>query len=205
MIRTEQYQALIFDLGGVIFDLDFSATQNAFSTLFGQEAIDFGKLKQSSVFDDNETGAITESQFCDGIRQLGGKDVSNEAIVHAWNAMLIGPTEKNIQLLERLAKSKPLYLLSNTNYTHLKAVKTIFDNTVGYARFERCFNHLYYSNEIGLRKPNANIFEFVLNENNLNPNTTFFIDDSPQHIAGAKSVGIDAYHLKDGEKIVDLF
>ena len=74
-----------------------------------------------------------------------------------------------------------------------------------YSKFYNLFDKVYYSHEIGVRKPHSESFRLVLDENNLKEKEVLFIDDSPQHIEGAKELGIHTYHLKDNEEITTVF
>jgi len=118
--------------------------------------------------------------------------------------MLLDLPKHRISLLKDLNKKYDIYLLSNTNSIHISE----FKNIMGYEKYEvfyRLFKKVYYSHEIGFRKPNKEAFQLILDENNLNADEVLFIDDSPQHIEGAKNLGIKTYHLKDGEEVTTLF
>src|SRR5690606_27785293 len=113
--------------------------------------------------------------------------------VHAWNAMILDFPVERLRFLEELSKKYRLFLLSNTNDLHIDAVRRALEKTTGHKNLEQYFEKTYFSSAIGMRKPDTRIFEFVCSENNLDPAKTIFIDDSPQHIEGAKSVGIEAF------------
>ncbi|MNE66218.1 Alpha-D-glucose-1-phosphate phosphatase YihX [compost metagenome] len=106
--------------------------------------------------------------------------------------------------LEELSKNYRLFLLSNTNDLHIDAVRRSLEKTAGHRELERYFEKTYFSSAVGMRKPDEKIFEFVCAENNLNPSSTLFIDDSPQHVEGAKKVGIDAVLLEKNKDVFDL-
>jgi len=197
-------KTLILDLGGVLFDIDYHRTQEAFRSIgFSDVERQYSQLQQTSIFDDLETGKISPEQFCDQLRSATKIDASNEAIYSAWNAMLLDLPEQNIEFVKELKERYDLYLLSNTNEIHLKA---IFDHFPNYSMLEPLFRKVYYSCRIGLRKPNADVFESVLKDIGTTPQNALFIDDSPQHVEGAKSVGMHALHLKVGQqRVQDLF
>jgi HAD superfamily hydrolase (TIGR01549 family) len=118
--------------------------------------------------------------------------------------MLLDLPKHRISLLKDLNKKYDIYLLSNTNSIHISE----FKNIMGYEKYEvfyKLFKKVYYSHEIGFRKPNKEAFQLILDENNLNADEVLFIDDSPQHIEGAKNLGIKTYHLKYGEEVTTLF
>jgi putative hydrolase of the HAD superfamily len=124
--------------------------------------------------------------------------------VHAWNAMLLDFQIEKLTLLEKLAPKYPLFLLSNTNELHVPVVRQrLAKLTV--KPLEAYFTKVYFSHDLGLRKPNSEIFEFVCRENNLNLSTTLFIDDSIQHIEGAKKCGLQTLHLKPEKELITYF
>jgi putative hydrolase of the HAD superfamily len=135
---------------------------------------------------------------------LGLSDVE---IDKAWNEMLLDVPTERLLLLEKLSNEKNMVLLSNTNAIHIDSFSEYLKQNHQMADLSRYFDKLYYSFEMGMRKPEARIFESVLAEQNYNPRETLFIDDSPQHIHGARQVGLNAYHLRadKGETILDLF
>jgi putative hydrolase of the HAD superfamily len=125
-------------------------------------------------------------------------------VSEAWNAMLLDLPENRLAVIQSLKKEYSIYLLSNTNAIHISAIKKYLGESA-YTNFYNLFNKVYYSHEIGFRKPNKEAFQLILKENNLKANEVLFIDDSPQHIQGAKKLGIKTYHLKDQEEITTLF
>ena len=202
-----QARAIIFDLGGVLFDIDYQLTQKAFEAVGLKSSTPlYSQAKQISLFDELETGRISPSEFRNEIRKLiPDKILSDTQIDEAWCAMLLGMPIENFSLLLDLKKTYRTFLLSNTNIIHLEKVFACLPQNFGIDSFDSFFEKAYYSSSIGLRKPDIEVFEFVLKENNLNPRETVFIDDSIQHIEGAKRANLLTYHLTNGEKITDLF
>ena len=205
-LKNKHFDAIIFDFGAVIIDIEYNKTRDEFEKL-GIKNFDklFSKAKQNSLFDNLEKGLISETDFRNQLRALSGINLSNVDIDKAWNSMLLQMPQKRVDLLKRLSEIKPLYLLSNTNIIHENAFSNYIDEYWGLSQFKSMFKKLYFSHHVKMRKPDLEIFELVLSENGLNPDTTLFIDDSPQHIEGAKKAGIQALHLKDGMDICDLF
>ena len=130
--------------------------------------------------------------------------INNNDIDNAWNAMLLDFPKERLILLAELKKDYRLFLLSNTNEIHINTISKILENNYGFKDLSHLFEKIYYSYKIGLRKPDIKIFQHVLNENGLIPEETLFIDDCATHIDGAKSLGINAYLLKDQETILDI-
>jgi glucose-1-phosphatase len=195
---------IIFDLGGVIIDLDYQKTTQAFINL-GVTDFDaiYSKAKQSDIFDNFEKGIVDEKQFRSFIRSKIDVKLEDIEIDKAWNAMLIDFPARRVEWLKQVSKKYRIFLLSNTNPIHIASFKGIADNLFGKDVFLQIFEKVYLSSEIGMRKPDANIFEKVLVENNLKKEETLFIDDSIQHIIGALAINLKAELLKveDGEKI----
>jgi len=201
-----KFKAIIFDLGGVILNIDYQKTISAFKKI---GILNFAELytqaQQNNVFDDFETGKITAPQFRQYIKQESKVNLTDLDIDTAWNAMLLDLPIERVNLLKKLAQNFPIYLYSNTNQIHLKAFKAIIKNSYGNANLlEDLFIKTYYSHELGHRKPNPEGFQYIISENNLNPQNTLFIDDSEQHIVGANKVGLQTIWLKDKD-ITDIF
>lgn len=197
---------IIFDLGGVILNIDYRLTSQAFQNL-GLSDFDhnYSQAKQSHLFDRLETGAVTPEQFRQELKAYFIHQVSDADLDNAWNAMLLDLPVQRIDLLKQLSKNYRLFLLSNTNIIHYKAYSAYLKQTFGKMIFHEIFEKQYLSFEIGMRKPDREIFELVLTENKLIASETIFIDDSFQHIEGAAKTGITAYHLEPGESILELF
>ena len=198
--------AIIFDLGGVLLDINYRLTIEAFNNVGCSdfESI-YTQQKQSQLFDDFETGKVSSETFRKSLQKQMEFSISNVEFDNAWNKMLLQLPEQRIELLEKLNKKFSLFLLSNTNEIHIKAFKKIISSSIGYERFENCFKKVYFSSEIGNRKPNASCFEMVLSENKLSAAKTLFIDDSIQHVEGAYKIGIKTLLIESGEELVSIF
>ncbi len=197
-----QPKAIIFDLGGVIINLDYHATAKAFKNL-GIKNFDevYSKQKQESLFDDFEKGITKPADFRAVIRKHLPNQVSDEQIDEAWNAMLLDIPKYRVEWLSKMSSKYRIFLLSNTNEIHIKAFTKILMDTYSENIFEKTFEKIYYSSRMKMRKPDEEIFECVLKENNLIATETLFIDDSEQHIKGAEKVGLNVYHLKTNQDI----
>ena len=196
---------IIFDLGGVIINLDMPATARAFRAL-GMTDFDlhYTQAKQSGLFDAFDKGEITPQDFRDGLKPYLPAQTTDAAIDEAWNAMLLDIPAKRLEALSGLKKKYRLFLLSNTNEIHVTAFSAYMQRCFGFADFSGYFEKAYYSCRIGKRKPDKEIFDFVLNENQLIASETLFIDDSAQHLEGARLSGIRAELLKTGTEFTDL-
>ena len=197
-------KAIIFDLGAVILNINYQNTINAFSKLGVKNASTFySKKAQDNLFNQIETGDITAEKFLTEL-QKETNNASLNQVSEAWNAMLLDLPENRLTLIQCLKKKYSIYLLSNTNTIHIDAFKKKLGK-VKWIKFYNLFDKMYLSHEVGLRKPNAAIFEYILKEQNLQAHEVFFIDDSSEHIEGANKLGIKTHHLKNKEEIATLF
>ncbi len=204
-ICTMAYDAVILDLGGVIINLDYNKTIRAFEALgMSDFKTVYSQAAQTNLFDDFETGKVSAQHFINSLLPHLKQGTSPNKVVHAWNAMILDVPQKKLELLETLKKRFPIFLLSNTNELHIPAVRREFAK-VSTLPMEHFFTKMYLSHEVKMRKPNAEVFEFVCKENNLNPTNTLFVDDSIQHIEGAKMMGLNAEYLSNPEDLYQLF
>lgn len=196
---------IIFDLGGVLFNLDYHRTTQAFIDLGLKnfEAI-YSKQKQNHVFDDFEKGLSSAAEFRDEVKRHFPNGITDSQIDIAWNAMLIGIPFERYKWLEIISGQYNIYLLSNTNAIHIAAVEEMINQHYGFKKFVNIFKKTYFSCELNMRKPDAEIFKLVIMKNKLEKSETLFIDDSIQHIEGAKCVGLNAFHLKEGALIENI-
>ncbi len=184
---------IIFDLGGVILDINYQATIDAFAQLgISNFSNMYSQKSQQKLFDQFETGHVSSDEFILGIQQMHSVKISDERIISAWNAMLKGVKKNKLDYIKNLRKHYRTILLSNTNEIHISAFEKEMSKMQLLAPFKSCFEKIYYSSRMGLRKPNSVCFEKVLKEQQFNPKETLFIDDSTQHIEGAKNCGIEA-------------
>lgn len=191
------YDTILLDLGGVLIDVDYHATARAFRDL-GHTDFErlYSKAQQDHLFDGFETGALSPAQFRDHIRQLLDPTLSDTIIDANWNAMLGSVPQERIDLVERLKERYQVLLLSNTNAIHVPAFEAIIARENGITDFKALFHGAYYSCEIGLRKPDVASFLHVLGTHGADPARTLFIDDSIQHVVGARNAGLHAEHLE---------
>lgn len=197
---------LIFDLGNVIIDLDLDRTTLELKQLLGQNLEEQLIAKQCvTIFEDYEKGLCSEADFLATLQSLAPPHIGTRRIIDAWNAMLIGTPKSRLEMLSRLKKQYNVFLLSNTNHTHLQWVYDDLERTHQVTDFDTQFFHkAYYSHLIKLRKPDATIYEFVLQDAQLIAAETLFIDDNAANIAAAKQLGINTYHHRIGDDITAI-
>lgn len=200
---------IIFDFGGVIFNIDYLLPIQAFKELgFSNFEELYAKAAQSNLFDQLETGQISKQEFIGGLKKLAPElSLTDQQIIEAWNSILLDIPRARIRLIHQLkSKNYKTVLLSNTNVFHVEEFEKVVDKTMGIKYYQSAFDEIYYSNVIGLRKPHPATFLQVCERANLDPNHTLFIDDSLQHVEGAVKAGLFAYHLDvNTEDICDLF
>ncbi len=200
----EGVKHILFDLGGVLLNIDYKLTEKAFIDLGITDFPErYSQLSQTPVFDDFETGKIDKDSFIAQMQAMAGVPLSAQQITDAWNAMLLDYPLRRLQILQQLRLYYDLLLLSNTNEIHEAAFNDILYKAHGMPTLGVFFDKVYLSHRIGMRKPNPEVFRHILDENGLNAADTLFIDDSPQHIEGAKSVGIRTIYMEKGMTIED--
>jgi putative hydrolase of the HAD superfamily len=187
---------IIFDLGGVLLNLDFERTFKAFDAL---GVSDFQRYFQQSysnpLFEELEKGICSPESFYAGFRATTGISADNKLIADAWNAMLLDFRQNSMAYLETLKGQYRIFLLSNTNQIHLEAFREIHFQQYGHHEFDSHFEKAWYSHEIGLRKPNPDCYKAVLQQKGLLPEETLFVDDTAINIEGAKQVGLQTLLL----------
>jgi putative hydrolase of the HAD superfamily len=199
---VSEIKNIIFDLGGVIINLDIPKTIAEFNKLSQKpfESI-YTQLQQTPIFDLFDKWQINETEFFAEIKKHLTTPITNKQMLDAWNAMLLDFPIHRLEMLNELKKKYRLFLLSNTNETHITCFEEALYAQHRYKNLEPFFEKVYYSCRINMRKPDSDIFEYVLHENGLIASETIFIDDSPQHVEGALKTGIKA-HLLAKEKDV---
>ncbi len=196
---------ILFDLGGVLFHIDYQHTIAAFQKLgLSDFESHFTQHQQNDLFDAFETGKVSAKYFVSELQKLL-PHCSQQQIIDAWNAMLIGIPKENLDLLKKLNKYYRLFLLSNANELHIQFVNAFLQKTCGIESMNGFFEKAYYSQEIGMRKPHQETFDWVLNDADIKAEETLFIEDTAQHIAGAKKSGLKTHHLESNTAIISLF
>jgi len=198
---------IIFDYGNVIFHIDFKRVQQAFRDLGIENVEDFfGHRKQDPVFDLLDRGEITNADFRNKVREIVNRpDLTDEQIDNAWNSIFIDTPVAYIHLLKEAKAKYRTFLLSNTNAIHEIFFTDYIKKHFNLNSNDPLFEKVYYSHLVGKRKPEPEIFQQVLVENGLKAEETLFIDDSPQHIEGAKKLGIHTHLLTAPDNIINFF
>jgi HAD superfamily hydrolase (TIGR01509 family) len=201
---VDNVKNIIFDLGGVIMDIDVKQTLHAFSGL-GLKNIHeyFGHGFAASFFSDHEAGRISDEEFLGEIKKLLSGETSDEALVDAWNALLLRFPPERIELLRELKSRYRLFLFSNTNAIHYKKFSRIYQDSFG-GKLEDLFEKAYYSHSLGHRKPDILGYEVIIKENHLDPKQTLFVDDALMNVEGAIKAGLKGLYLPPGFYVTDI-
>ncbi|MEO9257431.1 MAG: HAD family phosphatase [Crocinitomicaceae bacterium] len=197
---------IIFDLGGLLIKIDYNKSVEAFRKL-GMQNFDviYSKMQQSTLFDLLETGKISEVDFIHELKQHLPTEITNQQILDAWNSMLLNWSVENLNLIKKLKKNYQLFLFSNTNSIHHAAFLKLLKEEIGDNDLSGYFVKTYYSHEFGMRKPHEDSFKQILDNHQLNSSETLFLDDSEQHIIGARKAGIHAIHVGMNGDLAYLF
>lgn len=195
-----KYKTLIFDFGGVLYNIDYYATTREFAKLSEKPEL-FNNMSQIKILDlpsEFEKGNISEKEFREFLRNEYHLNGSDEMLDFAWNAMLLGLKQESYSFIKSLKDKYQLILLSNTNSIHY------------YCFIEECkdllglFDQIVLSYKIGMRKPDAEIYNYTLQKAGCLPNEAIFFDDAIPNIIGAKNTGIDVLHFDTGTALSDL-
>ena len=196
---------IIFDMGNVLFSIDYKKTQDAFEALgYKNFAQMYSQFTADALFEKLETGKITNADFYKKMIESHSGTVTEAQIDEAWNSMLLHWRAASLSFLETLSKKYKIFLLSNTNDIHLQAVVKLLKEQTGRESIDELFTAAYYSHKINYRKPNADIFEFVLKDAGIKANETLFIDDLENNIETAAVLGFKTHQLLAGETIEGL-
>ncbi len=191
-----QAEALILDLGGVLIDIDYGKTIEAMSRIGGVDFQPlFSQAEQVGLFSDYECGRIQTPEFRVGLRRYMRLSPTDQELDTAWNAMVGHFPVGRLDTVRRMAERMPVFLLSNINTLHEKAIQELHAGRPDEQDYERLFNGVYFSHRIGLRKPDPAAFKLILDEQGLQASSTIFIDDSIQHVLAAQSLGLRAFWL----------
>jgi putative hydrolase of the HAD superfamily len=189
---------IIFDLGNVLYDIDFEIMYKRFHELGIPNFENHFTLNQSDpLFFDLEKGFIDEVTFCSRFNQLYNLSLNKDQIIEAWNSLLIGFREKSLDWLKSNQSNFSLFLYSNTNQPHQDYFLAQYTREIG-GDFNALFKKPYYSHEMGMRKPDPASFQYILDQEGLIAAETLFIDDNEPNIAAAASVGLQVLNLQPG-------
>lgn len=197
---------IIFDFGGVLYDIRYQNIPEAFERcgLHNFEEI-YSKQHQNDVMDQYEEGLISTEALRTYIHSLTDSTLTDQQIDDCWNAILLGFPTRHEEMLRKVSQQYNLYLFSNTNQLNYEQFRAAMREQFGFDIFDKYFQRCYFSQLMHIRKPKEEGFRKIIAENNLVPADTLFIDDSPQHLVGARACGLQTIHLQDGIDVTELF
>lgn len=202
----QEAKNIIFDLGAVIINITPETVVNAFKSAYkGDFELKYTRLVASGIFEDYEIEKVNSTEFLATIYEALDRQVSLEEIEIIWNKMLLDIPKKRIEILQKQKEIKNTFLCSNTNEIHIDVINKYIKDEFQINGLEPLFHKVYLSYKLGVRKPNPEIFQLILDENKLIPADTLFIDDRTEHIATANKLGIKTIHLTGGLTLETLF
>jgi putative hydrolase of the HAD superfamily len=190
--------ALLFDLGRVVLDIDFSKAIACWAGHAGcaPEAI-VARYVRDEAYRQHEMGKISDEAYFESLRASLGIGISDDQFLQGWNAIFAGEMPDIAALLPRAAKHMPLYAFSNTNRPHVEYFSREYADLLGH------FRELYLSSSIGLRKPDAEAFDHVVNEIGVPAGRIVFFDDLAENVEGARARGLTAVHVRSTADIAE--
>ena len=193
---------IIFDLGNVLYDIDFKKMYAEFEALGVPDfESHFTLNKADPLFSDLEKGFIDELTFCEGFKKLSSISLTNQQIIKGWNSLLIGFRKPSIEWVKAHNEQFVTFLYSNTNQIHYDHFIPQFERELASYPFETLFKKPYYSHKMGQRKPDPASFKFILDKEGLIANETIFVDDNEPNIIAAASVGLKVLFLEPGMSV----
>lgn len=204
MSQPQNFKNILFDLGGVILDIDVQATLKRFYELgFPAELMQYPHAMTTDLFYNYETGKMDTEQFRNEIRKTTGVEMTDQAFDEVWNAMLVRIPEERTALLKVLSKRYNLYMLSNTSELHVKVFEKMYLDAAG-EPMHRVFKKIYYSHEIGWHKPDHEAWKHVINDAGIKPEETLFLDDNIHNIKASQELGFQAIHIHERTNLMNF-
>lgn len=196
---------IIFDFGGVIIDIDEQLTINEFVKLGIDDSSKTSSKEFIELIRKFEKGIFTPEIFRNKLREFMDISATDQEIDDAWNALLFDIPQERLEIIEKVKKNYNIYLLSNSNEIHYDLYVRDLQLRFGYTEFNELFHQAYFSFDLHLSKPDPEIYEFIMYQEELIPEETLFIDDKSENIETAKNLGFQTYQLIKPERIRDIF
>lgn len=189
-------KALLFDLGGVVIDVDMRRSFAHWGDRAGIDpALIADRHRRDDVHDRYERGEITSTQYMDHLRQLLGLELEHQDMIDGWNALLVQEIEGIRDVLKRLSGNVPLYAFSNTNAAHVENFSIRFTQVLSH------FDEVFVSSAIGHRKPEPESFRHVADAMGHVPTDILFFDDSLENLEGARASGLRTVHVRSHDDV----
>ena len=190
--------ALLFDLGRVVLDIDFSKAISCWATHAGCAPSEIlARYVRGDAYRDHETGRISDADYFDSLRASLGIRITDAQFLEGWNAIFAGEMPGIADLLARAANHLPLYAFSNTNRPHVEHFSQVHADVLGH------FREIYLSSTIGLRKPDRDAYDYVIGAIGVPASRILFFDDLAENIEGARACGLMAVHVRSPTDVAD--
>lgn len=199
------FKTVIFDLGGVVININTQQSFAAFARLANLGEQEVQALASHPVFEQHEKGQVSDETFRNTIREFASETMSNEAIDQAWNAMLLDVPPERLNLMAELRSRYHTLVLSNTNNIHVQSFNRAINEVSGREGIHEFVHKVYYSHEMGKRKPDTEIFEQVIHQENIRPEQTLFLDDKLENVNAAKQTGLQAVQITPERDLINFF
>jgi putative hydrolase of the HAD superfamily len=204
-IKSDQIEAIIFDLGGVILNIDINGPFQKLKELgIGLENDGMHIIKNNDIFKSFEIGQISPDEFRNQLHNISLNGFCFEKFDEIWNSIILDYPEENIRFLKKIKTKYRTFLMSNTNIIHYEYYTKILKDKFGYSNLDELFEKTYFSYSSMMRKPQQEFFEHIVRENNLIPNRTLFVDDFIENIEAAEQLGLKTFHITNGKKIFNI-
>ncbi len=196
-------EAFLFDLGGVIIDINVKRTIDAFAELgLAGSDLQLTQSHHSGLFKAFERGEMTNQEFLNSLKEEVDDGTTEEGLINAWNLMLVNLPAERVRILEYLHGCYPTYILSNTNDIHLQKFRYMAE---GCEDIEQLFTGVFYSFRLGCSKPEKEAFQKVIDSTGINPHTTLFLDDSEVNLKVASELGFKTQLVSAQNPIEKIF
>jgi putative hydrolase of the HAD superfamily len=190
--------ALLFDLGRVVLDIDFNKALACWAGHAGCEPADLvRRFGRDDIYQRHEKGEISDAEFFAGLREALDIGLSDAQFLQGWNAIFTGEMPGIAPLLARAAKRLPLYVFSNTNGAHVEHFSQAYADVLGH------FREIFLSSSIGLRKPDAEAYDHVVKAIGVPAGRIVFFDDLAENIEGARARGLTAVHVTSPDAVAE--
>lgn len=192
-----QPKALLFDIGGVVIEIDMQRSFDYWSDRAGADVSDIAERhRRDEVHDRYERGEIATEAYMEHLRRLMELDLSHQEMVDGWNALLVREIDGIRAVLKRLSGVLPLFAFSNTNAAHVETLSARFSDVLAH------FDTVYVSSSIGHRKPELKSFLHVADAMGFSPEDILFFDDSPINLDGARRAGLQTVHVRSHDDVL---
>lgn len=197
-------KVLLFDLGGVVIDIDPKIAISELKKISSKTATEFKEMDYryetfnsdlSKFFNAYEKGEISDQSFRDGLRSAGNFDLDDEKIDEIWNLVIVKIHSDILELILQLKKKYSIMILSNTNSIHKYFFNKLCSDLHG-KTFDKLFDNVFYSFELKCRKPDKEIYDKVVEESKYLPREIIFFDDMKENLVECKKMGMSTYHVK---------